>query len=612
MTTTAAAAVQGSSVTGSLGGRGRRSSSWLVVLVLVVLSTFTMTATTERAAHAFAPAPAPVTLPGAATGIAKSPNGALVAGAFLLGYYGSQKVLTWAFGSQFGADVPPSGATTPTGWSPGLIYANAVPGGLCDSSGACPYVIEAVVQNPANNDAANVYVGYGSGVNYINPQATYYQVRNGEGVWRTSPVMIPANAFDMPTGTYTAHLFQCCSPQRKYGTTGVNVLRGSGPRPYTSSVRLSCKTPNGATAQWESTPTQYVAQPGGAGPEVTVPSCAQVLPDSYADKVEVIGGPQGQAAAPVMTQTLYSDTASSQYPTCAASPTACQLVPKVGGVSCFTAGTECGSWATRANATCSWGPYTVPNSWCTDSYGDWLGQPSTLPPVDPGVDPAQPVPGTPGAGTTVTNPDGSTTQTQTQTLPDGSTRTVTTTTRPDGSKTITTQPLNPDGSPKGPPSVVEIPAPGGGQTPEGDRDGCLAATFSWNPVSWVYAPVKCALKWAFVPRESVLTPKLQQAKTNLDASPFGQVGAMVGGIGTAVASLDDQASGNCHGPRLPLRWGDDEASVYPVDACPGTWGAYVAPIIKTLSTLLLVVGAVMACASTIGGAFGVKMPWSAA
>jgi len=53
---------------------------------------------------------------------------------------------------------------------------------------------------------------------------------------------------------------------------------------------------------------------------------------------------------------------------------------------------------------------------------------------------------------------------------------------------------------------------------------------SWNPLQWVYIPVKCALKWAFVPKTSVQV-RVQRIDTAFESSfPF-TVPAMVGGLG---------------------------------------------------------------------------------
>lgn len=44
------------------------------------------------------------------------------------------------------------------------------------------------------------------------------------------------------------------------------------------------------------------------------------------------------------------------------------------------------------------------------------------------------------------------------------------------------------------------PTTGTGTQPVPTEVGaCMSAGFSWNPVSWVYIPVKCVLTWAFVP-----------------------------------------------------------------------------------------------------------------
>lgn len=76
---------------------------------------------------------------------------------------------------------------------------------------------------------------------------------------------------------------------------------------------------------------------------------------------------------------------------------------------------------------------------------------------------------------------------------------------------------NPDGSPKTDPAPATdpgafpttganpapAPEPAAAPAPEDTNSNCMAGAWSWNPVDWVYVPVKCALKWAFVPKTAV-------------------------------------------------------------------------------------------------------------
>ena len=67
--------------------------------------------------------------------------------------------------------------------------------------------------------------------------------------------------------------------------------------------------------------------------------------------------------------------------------------------------------------------------------------------------------------------------------------------------TPTAPPVNPPASPQ--PSGTPAPAPdpfGPGDNGPGDPDkgtNCMSGAYSWNPIDWVFVPVKCALIWTF-------------------------------------------------------------------------------------------------------------------
>lgn len=65
---------------------------------------------------------------------------------------------------------------------------------------------------------------------------------------------------------------------------------------------------------------------------------------------------------------------------------------------------------------------------------------------------------------------------------------------------------NPD--PTGAPAPTPTPTPGGGGQPDPQEDGGECFPTGWgvfNPLEWVYRPVKCALSWAFVPDAATVT-----------------------------------------------------------------------------------------------------------
>lgn len=183
--------------------------------------------------------------------------------------------------------------------------------------------------------------------------------------------------------------------------------------------------------------------------------------------------------------------------------------------------------AKDSTGTCKWGPYTMPASDCTAT-----AEPVEPDPWDPGTQPST-------DGTTTTyNPDGSVTVVQTQTQPDGSKRVVTTTTLADGSKTITTR-VYPPGGGSPTTTVVRVPSPtaptgpptSGPNPTDPDAGSCIAGAWSWNPVDWVFVPVKCALSWAFGIKPATLARL--QAVRDLAASkpPMSLAGGAPGLVG---------------------------------------------------------------------------------
>lgn len=86
---------------------------------------------------------------------------------------------------------------------------------------------------------------------------------------------------------------------------------------------------------------------------------------------------------------------------------------------------------------------------------------------------------------------------------------------------VKTRPLTatePDGTTKTDPEAEPSTTPGGeglpksgenphapGKRPDGSTDpdtqSCFGEMWSWNPVDWVYVPIKCAFLWAFVPKD---------------------------------------------------------------------------------------------------------------
>lgn len=140
-----------------------------------------------------------------------------------------------------------------------------------------------------------------------------------------------------------------------------------------------------------------------------------------------------------------------------------------------------------------------------------------------------------------------------------------------------------------PSTGVSIPAP---TEPKADGDvsfgQCVTSEVSWNPVSWVFVPVKCALKWAFEPDQDNLTTKTVMVQQQAHYSLPGKLQQ------TFVAALPDQPADECLGPEMSI-----SAMGYtlfdhshPLSVCKGSGLDFLPTISKIVITLFAGIGAV--------------------
>lgn len=149
------------------------------------------------------------------------------------------------------------------------------------------------------------------------------------------------------------------------------------------------------------------------------------------------------------------------------------------------------------------------------------------------------------------------------------------------------------GEPSNPPSTAPVPPPpsvpppvvnppGGPKDVEDGTKNCIAGMASWNPVDWVYTPVKCALTWAFVPKNGTggdLFNDFVQKFTDGGIGPWLAVPPML--------FEDLPQGGGCQGPPLTMPETLGGKTYYPLNACSDPMAKY-ANMSRSLITVVVV------------------------
>ena len=147
---------------------------------------------------------------------------------------------------------------------------------------------------------------------------------------------------------------------------------------------------------------------------------------------------------------------------------------------------------------------------------------------------------------------------------------------------------DPSGDPRGKTSV--------------DVGSCVATQVSWNPVSWVTVPVKCALSWAFEPDQTEVTTRRVAVQRQVK-------NGMVGELQTSYEKMvpGDQGS-NCEGPEMT--WAPfglhlvDHA--HPLSVCPGTGFEILPTFFRAGFTVLFTVFGLMGVRRLISSLIGLN------
>lgn len=317
-------------------------------------------------------------------------------------------------------------------------------------------------------------------------------------------------------------------------------------KPWSVTYTETCRVGT-ATATTASTVTGYSPTATGAAPFPTdLALCPSILPGSHIDKIVATGGRDGTPEV-VVTVPTFDPAATTAYPGCTSAVDTnhpCLLDLRKNGVSCVDGGAACQGWTTyESQMACYWGSYSVPIKWCEDQWrtsfdGLTVSDPSASASITPGGA------GFPGTGTSG-DPD------------------------------------------------VSVPV-------SVSAHNCMAAIWSWNPVDWVFTPIKCALVWAFVPDTATLQSLMTGIKGNIDGSG---VGPWLTTLGTLFAGLGG-SSGGCSGPSVefPLT----HTTLHPFAAC-STPMSTVAGISYAFTSVAVVVLGGLQLARAVGAGFGFNL-----
>ncbi|MGW9292332.1 hypothetical protein ACWGRN_29900, partial [Streptomyces albidoflavus] len=152
---------------------------------------------------------------------------------------------------------------------------------------------------------------------------------------------------------------------------------------------------------------------------------------------------------------------------------------------------------------------------------------------------------------------------------------------------------NPGGS-TGLPSSGSNPNPGGAAVKDPETlQNCLKGAWSWNPIDWVYIPVKCTLVWAFIPKEQALKDGTTKVQTAIDQSDMKKLADQVPAIWQQVPT-----GGACGGPALTMPPILGGKTYYPLNACEEPMARY-AQMSRAVITIVVVTFGAFSCVNSL-------------
>lgn len=234
-----------------------------------------------------------------------------------------------------------------------------------------------------------------------------------------------------------------------------------------TTTTVVCRLPSGSNS------LATLATTGDLG-KIGLPSCEAQYPGSTPVSVTVTRGPTG-AQEQIYTNTLTNPR--DLYPDCFGPGgeylNTCRVQVWINGVVCVPGMTGCNDPAEYIQDhpamewDCKWGPYTIVKSNCDPLKNHYtVGAPGTPVTLDPNGNP-------------ITDP----------------------TTEPEV-RPVTPDWVNPQLKDLCLVNCVRPEVPAEPEVPTETQENCMGGFYSMNPVNWVLVPVKCALMWAFVPKNA--------------------------------------------------------------------------------------------------------------
>lgn len=451
-----------------------------------------------------------------------------------------------------------------------LVMPSAWPNGYSSTIGATTGFLCGNTAQPATSVSAGgssawptgMMVGQTYGPFTLGPDATPF---GGVAMCGTAQLGSP-----LPAGRYLREIKIFISGSLQY-----DYLADTGfGKTWTTTVTETCSSSAAKSATYSATVTSSTPVDGngygtsGALTLPTLPTCDSILPGSNLTNLSGTTGRTGSSTEVTINMPTFNTGATSNYPYCTsyAPQGGCTLDLQKSGHSCLDGVTVCAHWMQdERNYACFWGPYSVALSVCEAQFGSAFDT------------------------ETVAQSSGTASASGTSTAGAGTTGSASASASP-GSAALPTTGTNPTTS-----------TPVGSDPSVSD---CLGAAWSWNPVDWVVTPVKCALKWAFVPDSATLTNFATTVRTAYGGTPLSTWGNALSGIGSISPPEGDCGGITIHMPNiLGLDTGGD---VDAFDTCIAPWHA-VALVVKAFLSVGIIWCVIVAVTRNIGAAFGYEI-----